>query len=127
MPEEENVPEKGEFLVVNKVLLKRAKEVIEPAQRKTLFKTVCKVQGKCCQMIIDSGSTDNLVSTKVVENLKLKTNKEPTPYKGSWLQKGYQLMVNEQCEMELQLGKYRDKIMCDVTPMDMCHILLGRP
>ena len=31
VPEEENVPEKGEYLVVNKVLLKPAKEVVEPA------------------------------------------------------------------------------------------------
>jgi hypothetical protein len=53
--------------------------------------------------------------------------KHPTPYKVSWLQKGHQLLVNEQCEVELQLGKYKDKIVCDVMPMDVCHILLGRP
>ena len=47
--EEENTPERGESLVVNKVLLKPRKEVAtEPPQRKTLFRTVCKVQGKCC-------------------------------------------------------------------------------
>ena len=88
-------------MVVNKVLLKPAKEIVEPSQRKTLFRTTCKVQGKCCQMIIDSGNTDNLVSTEVVDKLKLKTKKHPTPYKVSWLQKGHQLLVNEQCEVEL--------------------------
>jgi len=46
--EEENTPERGESLVVNKVLLKPVKEVAEPPQRRTLFRTVCKVQGKCC-------------------------------------------------------------------------------
>eukprot|EP00253_Pinus_taeda_P007647 PITA_07647 len=61
--EEENVPDRGESLVVNKVLIKPAKEIVEPSQRNTLFSTVCKVQGKCYQMIIDSGSTHNLVST----------------------------------------------------------------
>eukprot|EP00253_Pinus_taeda_P007293 PITA_07293 len=61
--DEENVREKGESLVVNKILLKPTKEIVELAQRKTLFRNVCKVQGKCCQMIIDNGSTDNLVST----------------------------------------------------------------
>lgn len=125
--EEENVPEKVESLVVNKILLKPAKEIVEPAQRKTLFRTMCKIQGKCCQMIIDSGSTNNLVSTEVVGKLKLKTKKHPTLYKVSWLQKGYQLVVKEQCGMELQLDNYRDKILCDVMPMDVCHILLGRP
>eukprot|EP00253_Pinus_taeda_P019746 PITA_19746 len=95
VPEEENTPEKGESLVLNKVLIKSTKDVTELPQRKTLFRTVCKVQGKCCQMIIDSGSTDNLVSTEVVEKLKLKTRRHPTPYKVSWLQKGHQLLVSE--------------------------------
>eukprot|EP00253_Pinus_taeda_P024541 PITA_24541 len=93
--EEENVPERGESLAVNKVFLKPAKEIAEPAQRKTLFRIVCNVQGKCYQMIIDSGSTDNLVSTEVVEKLKLKAMRHPTAYKVSWLQKGHQLLVNE--------------------------------
>eukprot|EP00253_Pinus_taeda_P029652 PITA_29652 len=77
-------------------------------------------------MIIDSGSTGNLVSTEVVEKLKLKTRRHPTPYKVSWLQKGHQLLVSEQCELEFQVGKYKDKVVCDVMPMDVCHILLGR-
>eukprot|EP00253_Pinus_taeda_P023337 PITA_23337 len=127
VPEEENTPEKGESLVLYKVLIKSEKEVTEPPQRKTLFRTVCKVQGKCCQMIIDSGSTDNLVSTEVVEKLKLKTRRHPTPYKVSWLQKEHQLLVSEQCELEFQVGKYKDKVVCDVMPMDVSHILLGRP
>eukprot|EP00253_Pinus_taeda_P003807 PITA_03807 len=127
VPEEENTPERGESLVLNKFFLKPAKKMAEPPQRKTLFRIVCKVQGKCCQMIIDSGSTNNLVSTKVVEKLKLKTMRHPTPYKVSWLQTGHQLLVIEQCEGEFQVGKYKDKIVCDVMPMDVCHILLGRP
>ena len=114
-------------MVVNKVLLKPIKEVVEPTQRKFLFRSVLKVQGKCCQMVIDSCNTDNLVSTEVVEKLKLKTKKHPTPYKVSWLQKGHQLLVNEECEVEFQLGSYKENIMCDVIPMDVCHIFLGRP
>ena len=70
-------------MVVNKILLKPAKEIVELAQRKKLFRTMCKVQAKCCQLIIDSGSTDNLVSTKVVEKLKFKSKKHPTTYKVS--------------------------------------------
>eukprot|EP00253_Pinus_taeda_P015838 PITA_15838 len=78
--EAENTPEIGEALVMNKVLLKPAKEAAEPDQRKALFRTVCKSQGKCCK-----------------------------------------------CEVEFQIGKYKDKILCDVMPMDVCHLLLGRP
>jgi hypothetical protein len=63
----------------------------------------------------------------MVVKINLKKVNHPTPYKVSWLQKGHQLLVNEQCEVELQLGNYKDKILCDVMPMDVCQILLGRP
>lgn len=29
--------------------------------------------------------------------------------------------------MEFNIGGYKDKILCDVLPMDVCHLLLGRP
>eukprot|EP00253_Pinus_taeda_P008970 PITA_08970 len=125
--EAENAPETGEALVLNKVLLKPAKEVVEPDQRKALFRTICKSRGKCCKLIINSGSTDNLVAVEMIEKLGLKKLKHPTPYKVSWLQKGHQLLVDEQCEVEFQIGRYKDKILCNVMPMDVCHLLLGRP
>ena len=63
----------------------------------------------------------------MVEKLELKRLKHPTRYKVSWLQKGHQLLVDEQCEVEFQIGRYKDKVVCDIMPMDVCHILLGRP
>lgn len=83
--ESKNAPETREPLVLNKVLLKPAKEATEQTQRKALFRTVCKSHGKCCKLVIDSGKTDNLVSTEMVEKLELKRLKHPTPYKFSWL------------------------------------------
>eukprot|EP00253_Pinus_taeda_P009832 PITA_09832 len=123
----ENALETGEALVLNKVLLKLAKEVLEQTQQKALFRIVSKSHRKCCKLIIDSRSTDNLVATEMVEKLALKRLKHPTPYKVSSLQKGHQLLVDEQCEMEFQIGKYKDKVICDIMLMDACHILLGRP
>jgi hypothetical protein len=29
--------------------------------------------------------------------------------------------------VEFQIGSYKDKIFCDIMPMDLCQILLGRP
>eukprot|EP00253_Pinus_taeda_P007800 PITA_07800 len=98
--EAENAPEIGEALVLHKVLLKPVKEVTEQTQRKSLFRTICKSRGKCCKLIIDSGSTDNLVSIEMVEKLELKHLKHPNPYRVSWLQKGHQLLVDEQNEVE---------------------------
>ena len=119
--------ETRESLILNKVLLKPEKEQAEPAQRKSLFRTTCKVQGKCCKMVIDSRRTDNLVSTEMVEKLSLRRTKHPIPYEVSWLHKGHQILVSEQCEFDFHIGPYKDKILCDVIPMDVCHILLGRP
>ena len=62
-----------------------------------------------------------------MDKLGLKKVKNPTPYKVSWLQKGHQLLVQEQSEVEFQIGKYKDKVLCDIMPMDACHILLGLP
>ena len=35
-------------------------------------------------------------------------------------------MVSEKCEVDFQIGPYKDKILCDLMPMDVFHILLGR-
>jgi hypothetical protein len=78
-------------------------------------------------VIIDSGSTDNLVSTEMVENLELEMILHLTLYKVSWLQKGHQVIITKQCLVELKIGGYRDEILCDVIPMDVCHVCLGRP
>ncbi len=81
--------------MMNKVLLKLAKETVEQSQRKVLFRTACKAELKCCKVVNDSGRTDNLVSIEMVKKLGLERMKHPTPYKVSWLQKCHQLLVSE--------------------------------
>jgi hypothetical protein len=124
---EAEVTEGGRNLMMRKVLLKPKKEPEKPVQRTSLFIIACKTKDRVCKVIIDSGSTDNLVSTEMVEKLELKTTTHPNPYKVSWLQKGHQVMVSQQCQVEFKIGGYKDEILCDVIPMDVCHILLGRP
>jgi hypothetical protein len=117
----------GTSLMLRKVLLKLEAEVEKPLQRNNLFRTACKTKYRLCKVIIDSGSTDNLVSTKMVEKLELETPTHLNPYKVSWLQKGHQVMDTKQCLVEFKIGGYRNEILCHVIPMDVCHILLGRP
>jgi hypothetical protein len=112
---------------MHKVLLTPEKEVENTAQRSRLFRTTCTARDKKCKVIVDSGSTDNLVSFEMVEKLELETTNHPSPYKVSWLQKGHQVSVTKQCLVEFEIGGYNDKILCDVIPMDVCHLLLGRP
>lgn len=96
-------------------------------QRKALFRIVCKSKRKCFEVVIYSGRTHNLDSTKMVEKLGLKNMKHPTPYKVSSMHKGHHILVNEKCEVEFHIAKYHDKVLCDLMPMDVCHVMLGIP
>jgi hypothetical protein len=49
--------------MLRKVILKPKAEVERPLHRYSLFRTNCKTKDKVCKVIIDSGSTNNLVST----------------------------------------------------------------
>jgi hypothetical protein len=61
------------------------------------------------------------VSTTMVEKLNLKTKPHSHPYK-------LQCQVTKKCLVQLSIGKnYKDEVLCDVVPIDACHILLGRP
>lgn len=83
--ENEEPLEVGESLLLKRVFLKAEKEENELAQRKRLFRTICKYKDKCCKVVTDSGRNNNLVSTEMVEKLGLNKILHPTPYKVSWL------------------------------------------
>ncbi|KAI5313676.1 hypothetical protein L3X38_042852 [Prunus dulcis] len=64
----------------------------------------------------------------MVDKLNLKTEKKPISYKLSWVKKGNEVVVNQRCLVTFSIGqKYQDSQWCDVIPMDVCHILLGKP
>jgi hypothetical protein len=64
-------------------------KIENPVQRNSLSRTTCKTKDKICKVIINSGSIDNLVSTKMVDKLELEIIALPKPYKVSWLHKGH--------------------------------------
>ena len=71
--------EDGTSLMMRKVLLKLEAEVENPMQRTSLFRASCNTKDRVCKVIIDSGSTDNLVSTEMVEKLELETTAHTKP------------------------------------------------
>jgi hypothetical protein len=81
--------------VMRKVLLTPEKEAKSSVQRTRLFITACKTKDRVCKVIGDNGSTNNLVSTEMVEKLELETTDHPSPYKVSWIQKGHQVNVTK--------------------------------
>ena len=99
----------------------------EPGQRRSLFRTRCKCEDKFCDVIIDGGSTKNLVSEEMVSKLKLKREKHPQPYRIAWVKDDHKVLVSEQCLVKFKIGSYHDEVLCDIIPMDVYHLLLGRP
>ena len=59
----------GQVLVNQRVLLSGENE---PGQRRSLFHTSYICEDKCCDVIIDGGSTENLVLEMTVTKLKMK-------------------------------------------------------
>ncbi|GJT07212.1 aspartyl protease_2 domain-containing protein [Tanacetum coccineum] len=118
---------KGELLVIRRALAMDSMED-DVWLRHNIFHTRCTSHGKVCDVIIDSGSCENVVSETMVKKLSLKTEKHLRPYKLSWLQKGKSVQVDQRCLVNFSIGdKYMDEVWCDVVPMDACHLLLGRP
>lgn len=78
----------GEQLVCVLHLVSLAPKASEDAQRHNLFRTKGTVKDKILDIIIDNGSTDNLISSKAVAALKLSMDKHPNPYHLGWIRIG---------------------------------------
>ena len=123
--EEEETPE-GDLLMIRRLLGGQLKHE-EESQRENIFHTRCLINGKVCMVIIDGGSCTNVASARLVSKLNLATKPHPRPYKLQWLSKDGEVQVRQQVEVDVSIGKYNDKVLCDVVPMEASHLLLGRP
>ena len=125
---EEIEAEQGECLVIRRALTTPKVVHEEDWLRSGIFKSRCKCLDKVCTIVIDGGSCENIVSEDMVNKLKLDTQPHPKPYRISWFKKGNEVKISKRCLVSFSMGKnYKDQIWCDVVPMDVCHILLGRP
>ncbi|XP_072087309.1 uncharacterized protein [Arachis hypogaea] len=116
----------GESFVVRRALNLQVKEdSLEQCQN--LFHTRFLVGGKVCSLIIDGRSWTNMASTLMVEKLGLTCVRHPKPYTLQRLNDSGEIKVDKQVTIAFSVGKYVDKALCDVVPMQACHLLLGRP
>ena len=114
--------EAGENLMVIRTLCNKGSDE-EPVLRRSLFKTRCKMDGQCCKVIIDRGSSKYLASKESVTKLQLQRLKHHKPYHVSWIKDKHMILVSEQCIVKFKIGHYLDEVLCDFMPMDCCHIL----
>ncbi|RDX72946.1 hypothetical protein CR513_47508, partial [Mucuna pruriens] len=94
--------------------------------RENIFHLHCHILGQLFSIIIDGDSSVNVAISSLVEKPKLPTLAHPRPYKLQWLNDEGELVVTKQVFLSFTLGKYEDKMLCDVVPMEVTHILLGR-
>ena len=83
-------------------------------------------EGFASPFIVDSGSQKNLISAEVVKRLVLPTTQFPQPHNIGWLHEGQDLRVHQQCRLPYSIKPFTDKVLCDVTPLDVCDVLLGQ-
>ena len=119
-------PLEGELLMIRRTLNNQPSASIE-TQRENIFRTRSNVLENICFLIVDSGSSCNCCSVRMVEKLNLQVVPHPKPYKLQWINENGELSVDKQVEIKFSIGNYKDKVLCDVVPMEACHILLGRP
>uniref|UniRef100_A0A0D3DVW3 CCHC-type domain-containing protein n=1 Tax=Brassica oleracea var. oleracea TaxID=109376 RepID=A0A0D3DVW3_BRAOL len=117
----------GPLLVARRICL--APQVLEePWLRTNILQSTCTVKGKVYSFIIDSGSCHNIVSDYAVRKLSLEKEAHPHPYKLTWLKAGTEVRVTHRSLVSFSIGAiYKDKIYCDVVPMDVGHLIFGRP
>jgi hypothetical protein len=102
-------------------------ELDEPEEGECLFHSQMWVKGTPLHFIVDSGSQKNLISTEVVKRLTLPTTPHPQPYTIGWLRQGSDLRVNQQCRLSYGITPFKDEVLCDVAPLEVCDVLLGQP
>ncbi|PUZ56899.1 hypothetical protein GQ55_5G382500 [Panicum hallii var. hallii] len=112
--------------MVTKVLSVQLKEE-ERGQRFNLFQIQAKVNNKLTKLIIKGGSCHNLASKEMCEKLGLTMIKHPHPYHFQWFSDCGDVKVQYMVKVTFSIHDYTNTIECDVVPMTVCHLLLGRP
>uniref|UniRef100_A0A151UDV5 Uncharacterized protein n=1 Tax=Cajanus cajan TaxID=3821 RepID=A0A151UDV5_CAJCA len=124
--EEEILTCEGDLLLVRRTLSNQFSE-IDQSQRENLFHTRCKVLENIYSLIVDSGSSSNFCSTRLIDKLALTTKPHPKPYKMKWINEERRIVVNQQASIPISIGKYKEEVLCDIVPLEASHVLLGRP
>jgi hypothetical protein len=69
----------------------------------------------------------NLISTEVVKQLALPTMPHQQTYTIGWIHQGRDLCINQQFLLLYDIKPFKDEVLFDVAPLEVCHVLLGQP
>ena len=93
--------------------------------RTAIFSTFTKIAGSIIKILVDSRSVVNAVAAASIPTLGLRPERHPTPYKAMWINE-VSLAVTHRCLLPLRVAGYAVEIWCDVLPMGVGSVLLGR-
>ena len=78
-------------------------------------------------MIIDRGSSLNITLQELVDKLNLKRDKHLNPFWVAWVNDTF-ILVSFRCLVTFFFGRnFEESVWCEVLPLKVSHILLGRP
>jgi hypothetical protein len=63
----------------------------------------------------------------MVEKLGLKLLHHPHRYHVQWINDSGDIKIRYRVKVPFNIGEYIDTVECNVVPMIVCHLLLGRP
>jgi hypothetical protein len=99
----------------------------ESEEGERLFHSQMWVKGTPLHFIVDNSIQNNLISSEVIKWLALPTTPHPQPYTIEWLRQGSDPRVNQQCRLSYNIKLFKDEVLCDVAPLEVCDFLLGQP
>jgi hypothetical protein len=47
------------------------------------------------------------------------------PYTIEWLHQGGDIRINQQCHRSYEIKPFKDMVLFDVSPLEVCNFLLG--
>ena len=77
--------------------------------------------------VVENGIQKNLISAEVIKILDLSTTPHLQPYNIGWLSQGQSMSVTQECHLPYGIKPFKYEVLCDVTPLELCEVLLGQP
>jgi hypothetical protein len=103
------------------------KEPEDPEEGEHLFHSKMWVKGTPLHFIVDNRSQKNLILAEVIKQLDLSTTPHPQPYNIGWLARDDIFVSANSVIMSYDIKPFKDEVLCDVFPLEVCNVLLGQP
>jgi hypothetical protein len=105
----------------------QSSEPEEPEEGERLFHLQMWVKGALLHFIVDRGSQKNLILAEFVKRMDLPMTPHPHLYTIGWLHQGRDVHVSQQCHLPYGINPFKDEVLCDISPLEVCDVLLGKP